>query len=44
MADHSDAAYGRIDRQVMRGLATTPPGQDGPLWMINLMRHQPRAD
>ena len=26
------------------GLATTPPEDDGPVWMVNLMKYRERAD
>jgi len=36
--------YGQIDRDYGMRLATTPPDQDGPIWMINLMKYRERAD
>ncbi len=36
--------YGQIDRQYGMTLATTPPEQDGPIWMINLMHYRDKAD
>lgn len=36
--------YGQIDRQYGMRLATTPPDQDGPVWMVNLMKYREFAD
>jgi hypothetical protein len=36
--------YGIVDRDYGRRLATTPPAEDGPVWMVNLMRYRPQAD
>jgi uncharacterized protein (DUF1330 family) len=36
--------YGQIDRQYGMRLATTPPDQDGPVWMVNLMKYRELAD
>jgi hypothetical protein len=36
--------YGTIDREYAQRLATTPTDQDGPVWMINLMKYRERAD
>jgi uncharacterized protein (DUF1330 family) len=36
--------YGTIDQSYARRLATTPPDEDGPVWMTNLMRYRDRAD
>jgi hypothetical protein len=45
----SDAAatalrYGTLDREYVGRLATTPPSEDGPVWMVNLMHYRSRAD
>lgn len=36
--------YGQIDKDYAIRLATTPPDDDGPIWMVNLMRYRERAD
>jgi uncharacterized protein (DUF1330 family) len=36
--------YGQVDRQYGMRLATTPPDQDGPVWMVNLMKYRQVAD
>jgi hypothetical protein len=36
--------YGHIDRDYARRLATTPPNEDGPVWMVNLMKYRQLAD
>ncbi len=36
--------YGEIDRAYGMRLATTPPDEDGPIWMVNLMKYRDRAD
>jgi hypothetical protein len=36
--------YGQIDRAYGMRLATTPPEDDGPIWMINLMHYREKAD
>ena len=36
--------YGTIDRDYGNTLATTAPGDDGPVWVINLMRYKDRAE
>ena len=36
--------YGTIDPEYGRRLATTPPSEDGPVWMVNLMKYRPAAD
>jgi len=35
--------YGTIDPGYATRLATTPPADDGPVWMVNLMRYRERA-
>ncbi len=39
MADNRNPGYGRIDREYAMRLATTDPADDGPIWMVNLMRY-----
>ncbi len=36
--------YGTVDRDYGAKLATTPPDQDGPVWMVNLMKYRETAD
>ncbi len=36
--------YGQIDREYAMRLATTPADDDGPVWMVNLMKYRDRAD
>lgn len=36
--------YGTVDVDLARRFATTPPEDDGPIWMVNLMAHRERAD
>lgn len=36
--------YGTVDRQYAMQLATTPPDDDGPVWMVNLMKYREVAD
>ena len=36
--------YGQIDYDYGRRLATTPPEDDGPVWMVNLMCYRETAD
>jgi len=36
--------YGTIDTDYARRLATTPPAEDGPVWMVNLMKYRALAD
>jgi hypothetical protein len=36
--------YGTIDSDYARRLATTPADEDGPVWMVNLMKYRARAD
>jgi uncharacterized protein (DUF1330 family) len=37
-------SYGQIDPDYAITLTTTPPQDDGPVWMINLMRYKERAE
>ena len=32
--------YGQVDRDYGMRLATTPPDDDGPVWMVNLMKYR----
>ena len=36
--------YGQIDQEYGIRLATTAPEDDGPVWMVNLMRYKERAE
>ena len=36
--------YGTVDRDYGMRLATTPPDEDGPVWMVNLMKYREVAD
>ena len=36
-------SYGTIDREYAGRLATVAPEDDGPVWMVNLMRYRDRA-
>ena len=36
--------YGLVDREYGIQLATTPPADDGPVWMVNLMKYREVAD
>jgi hypothetical protein len=36
--------YGAVDRGYAMRLATTPTDQDGPIWMVNLMKYRDQAD
>lgn len=36
--------YGQIDHEYGMKLATTPPEDDGPIWMVNLMKYREKAD
>ena len=38
------ARYGKIDRDYGMRLARTPPEEDGPVWMVNLMKYREVAD
>lgn len=42
--DQSGPRYGVIDREYGLRLASTPPDEDGPVWMVNLMRYRAHAD
>lgn len=36
--------YGQIDKEYGMKLAFTPPEDDGPVWMVNLMSYREKAD
>ena len=36
--------YGTVDVDLAQRFATTPPEEDGPIWMVNLMCHRAEAD
>ena len=36
--------YAQLNHDYGMVLATTPPEEDGPVWMVNLMRYRERAD
>ncbi len=36
--------YGTVDREYGMRLATTPPDEDGPVWMVNLMKYREVAE
>ncbi len=36
--------YGQVDRDYGLRLATTPPDEDGPVWMVNLMKYREVAE
>ncbi len=47
MSDHETASaprYGTVDREYGMRLATTPSEDDGPVWMVNLMKYREVAD
>jgi hypothetical protein len=44
MNDTSEPRYGQVDRNYGMRLATTPPDDDGPVWMVNLMKYRDVAD
>ena len=37
-------SYGKVDHEYGLTLATTEPDEDGPVWMINLMKYKEQAD
>lgn len=43
MSDTRTPSYGRVDRDYALRLASTPPGDDGPIWMVNLMSYRDAA-
>jgi len=44
MNDTRTPRYGTVDRDYGMALATTPPDEDGPVWMVNLMKYREVAD
>jgi hypothetical protein len=44
MAATRTPRYGTVDRDYGMRLATTPPDEDGPVWMVNLMKYREVAD
>jgi hypothetical protein len=44
MTDTRNPRYGQVDRDYAVRLASTPPGDDGPVWMVNLMKYRDTAD
>lgn len=44
MSDSRTPRYGTVDREYGMRLATTPPDEDGPVWMVNLMKYREVAD
>ena len=39
----NDRPFGQVDVAYATVLATTPPDDDGPVWMVNLMRYREQA-
>ncbi|MEM9464305.1 MAG: hypothetical protein AAGA90_02980 [Actinomycetota bacterium] len=37
-------SYGTVDHEYGLKLATTDPAEDGPVWMVNLMKYKDRAE
>ncbi len=44
MSEQHGPRYGTIDQGYAMQLATTPADEDGPVWMVNLMKYRERAD
>ncbi len=44
MSDSINPRYGTVDREYAIRLATTAPADDGPVWMVNLMKYRAVAD
>lgn len=40
----NEPRYGTVNREYGMRLATTPPEEDGPVWMVNLMKYREMAD
>lgn len=38
----SDPPYGQVDQVHGARLASMPPNEDGPVWMVNLMKYRDR--
>jgi hypothetical protein len=43
VSDTRSPGYGQVDRDYGLRLATTPPEEDGPIWMVNLMAYREHA-
>lgn len=43
-SDPARPPYGTVDYGYGSRLATTPPEEDGPVWMVNLMKYKERAE
>ena len=43
MSDTRSPRYGTVDTDYATRLATTPPDEDGPVWMVNLMSYHETA-
>lgn len=43
-SDPAHPPYGTVDHEYAVRLATTPAAEDGPVWMINLMKYRDRAE
>ena len=41
---HLKVRYGQVNREYAMHLATRPVEDDGPVWMVNLMKHRDVAD
>ena len=41
---HAAVRYGHVDRDYAIRLATTPADEDGPVYMVNLMKYREKAD
>lgn len=44
MSDSTNPRYGTVDRDYAIRIATTAPADDGPVWMVNLMKYRGVAD
>lgn len=44
MSDSINPRYGTVDRDYAIRMATTAPADDGPVWMVNLMKYRAVAD
>lgn len=44
MSDSVNPRYGTVDRDYAIQMLTTAPADDGPVWMVNLMKYRPLAD
>ena len=43
-SDPAHPPYGTVDHEYAVRLATTPPDEDGPVWMVNLMKYREHAE